>query len=199
MIKTIEWTDDGVVMIDQRLLPTQEVYQTFSGYEEVAQAIRSMVIRGAPAIGVAAAMGIALGAKQSTAKSLESLDREFQDICETLSATRPTAVNLFWAVERMKRAYHNARSQGLDALRSALGAGIVGDLQRGYRSQPGNRALRPGADSGQRQNPDALQCRCACDRGLRNRSRRDPGCRGSRQADSGLCRRNQALSFRAPG
>lgn len=120
MIKTIEWTDEGVVMIDQRLLPTQEVYQTFSGYEEVAQAIRSMVIRGAPAIGVAAAMGIALGAKQSAAQSLEGLDREFQQICETLSATRPTAVNLFWAVERMKRSYHNARPQGLDALRSAL-------------------------------------------------------------------------------
>jgi methylthioribose-1-phosphate isomerase len=120
MIKTIEWTDEGVVMIDQRLLPAQEVYQTFSGYEEVAQAIRSMVIRGAPAIGVAAAMGIALGTKQSAAQSLEILDREFQNICETLSATRPTAVNLFWAVERMKRVYHSARSQGLDALRSAL-------------------------------------------------------------------------------
>jgi methylthioribose-1-phosphate isomerase len=120
MIKTIEWTDEGVVMIDQRLLPAQEVYQTFSSYEEVAQAIRSMVIRGAPAIGVAAAMGIALGVKQSAAQSVESLDREFQDICETLAATRPTAVNLFWAVDRMKKVYHDARSQGMDVLRSAL-------------------------------------------------------------------------------
>jgi methylthioribose-1-phosphate isomerase len=102
MFKTIEWTDDGVRMIDQRRLPTEEVYRTCRDYREVAEAIRTMVIRGAPAIGVAAAMGIALGAKNSTAKSGEELRADFEQIAETISQTRPTAANLFWAVKRMR-------------------------------------------------------------------------------------------------
>src|SRR6058998_3553597 len=100
MIRTIEWTEAGVVMLDQRLLPSQEVYNTYTDYREVAEAIRSMVIRGAPAIGVAAAMGIALGVKKSSAQSVEILDHEFAKICAVIAGTRPTAVNLFWAVER---------------------------------------------------------------------------------------------------
>jgi methylthioribose-1-phosphate isomerase len=93
MVETIEWTDAGVVMIDQTRLPREQVFVTCRSYVEVAVAIRSMVIRGAPAIGVAAAMGVALGVKEN-----ENFDR----VCETLASTRPTAVNLFWAIERMR-------------------------------------------------------------------------------------------------
>src|SRR2546428_3380651 len=98
----IEWTDRGVVMLDQRRLPAEEISYTYTDYREVAKAIREMVIRGAPAIGVAAAMGAALGVLRSSAKSLAALQSEFQEICETLAKTRPTAVDLFWALERMK-------------------------------------------------------------------------------------------------
>jgi methylthioribose-1-phosphate isomerase len=101
----IEWTDHGVVMLDQRLLPAEEVSYTYTNYREVARAIRDMVIRGAPAIGVAAAMGAALGVLHSSADSVESLRSEFTEICDTLAKTRPTAVDLFWAIERMKRRF----------------------------------------------------------------------------------------------
>src|SRR6516225_4243602 len=99
----IAWTDLGVVMLDQRRLPAEEISYTYKDYREVAKAIREMVIRGAPAIGVAAAMGAALGVLHSSAKSVEALRAEFREICETLSKTRPTAADLFWALERMKR------------------------------------------------------------------------------------------------
>src|SRR5579864_4180362 len=101
MFKTIEWTKDGVRMIDQLRLPGEEVYQTYTDYRQVAEAIRSMVIRGAPAIGVAAAMGVALGVKNSAAKNSAELRAEFEVIADTLAKTRPTAVNLFWAIDRM--------------------------------------------------------------------------------------------------
>ncbi len=106
--KTIEWTDDGVRMIDQTLLPAQEVYRTYTDYQGVAEAIRSMVIRGAPAIGVAAAMGVAIGIQKSRATSVSALRAEFEDVARTISATRPTAVNLFWAIERMRRVFDTA-------------------------------------------------------------------------------------------
>ena len=109
MIKTIEWTDEGVVMIDQRLLPTQEIYPLFKTCEEVATAIEEMVVRGAPAIGVAAAMGIAIGVKNSNALSVEELEVEFAQFCGRISSTRPTAVNLFWGVERMCWVFNRAR------------------------------------------------------------------------------------------
>ena len=96
MVETIEWTDAGVVMIDQTRLPREQVFVTCRSYVEVAVAIRSMVIRGAPAIGVAAAMGVALGVQE---------DADFDRVCETLASTRPTAVNLFWAIERMRVLY----------------------------------------------------------------------------------------------
>jgi methylthioribose-1-phosphate isomerase len=108
MIKTIEWTDEGVRMIDQRKLPTVEEYPTFRTYEEVAEAIRVMVVRGAPAIGVAAAMGVALGVLKSKAESSEELKADFDTITATIAATRPTAVNLFWAIERMKHTFTRA-------------------------------------------------------------------------------------------
>src|SRR3989475_8722774 len=98
----IEWTERGVVMLDQRRLPGEEVSYTYTDYREVAKAIREMVIRGAPAIGVAAAMGAALGVLHSSATSVEALSAEFAEICDTLAKTRPTAVDLFWALERMK-------------------------------------------------------------------------------------------------
>jgi methylthioribose-1-phosphate isomerase len=108
LIKTIEWTNDGVRMIDQRKLPTTEEYPMFRTYEEVAEAIRVMVVRGAPAIGVAAAMGVALGVRGSKAETSEQLNADFDTITATLAGTRPTAVNLFWAIERMKRTFAKA-------------------------------------------------------------------------------------------
>src|SRR5215211_7195118 len=112
MIKTIEWTEDGVVMIDQRLLPSEELYPLFKTYEEVAVAIEEMVIRGAPAIGVAAAMGIALGTKQSEATTLDELERDFNAASARIAKTRPTAVNLFWAVERMRWLFDKVKGEG---------------------------------------------------------------------------------------
>jgi methylthioribose-1-phosphate isomerase len=105
MLPTIDWTDDGVVMVDQRKLPVQELYVRCRTAREVARAIRTMVVRGAPAIGVAAAMGIALGMQRSKAKGTHQFAVEFQKLCDLMAATRPTAVNLFWAIERLKRAF----------------------------------------------------------------------------------------------
>jgi methylthioribose-1-phosphate isomerase len=111
MFKTIEWTDDGVRMIDQTRLPGEEVYRICRDYREVAEAIRAMVIRGAPAIGVAAAMGVALGVKNSPATSVGELRAEFETIAETISKTRPTAVNLFWAVKRMRDLFERSLAE----------------------------------------------------------------------------------------
>ena len=105
MLPTIDWQGEAIVMVDQRKLPGQEVYVRCRSAQEVAKAIRTMVIRGAPAIGVAAAMGIALGAARSTAKGTRQFAVEFQKSCDMMAATRPTAVNLFWAIERMKRSF----------------------------------------------------------------------------------------------
>ncbi|HJQ26172.1 MAG TPA: S-methyl-5-thioribose-1-phosphate isomerase [Blastocatellia bacterium] len=122
MIKTIEWADEGVVMIDQRRLPNEELYPVFKSYEEVARAIEEMVVRGAPAIGVAAAMGIALGMKQSQAVTAEAFEQDFHRVCQRLAETRPTAVNLFWAIERMRWNFNHARREGrpLDAIKHDL-------------------------------------------------------------------------------
>jgi methylthioribose-1-phosphate isomerase len=110
MIKTVEWTNEGVRMLDQRILPTEEKYLMLRSYEEVADAIKKMVIRGAPAIGVSAAMGIALGASQSVGTSIKDLEFDFDYICDVMSETRPTAVNLFWAIERMRDAFRRAKA-----------------------------------------------------------------------------------------
>jgi len=117
MVETIEWTDAGVVMIDQRRLPLEEQYITCRTYEEVADAIRTMVIRGAPAIGVAAAMGVALGVQQADPADL---DHAFDVICRTLAATRPTAVNLFWGIERMQRLYAALRDRPIAEIRARM-------------------------------------------------------------------------------
>jgi methylthioribose-1-phosphate isomerase len=118
----IEWTGDGVVMLDQRRLPAKEIYHTYTDYREVAKAIREMVIRGAPAIGVAAAMGVALGVLHSRATSVDELKGEFEEISRTLAETRPTAVDLFWALQRMKTRFTEllASSSSLPEIRSAL-------------------------------------------------------------------------------
>jgi methylthioribose-1-phosphate isomerase len=112
MLPTIDWQDDVIVMIDQRKLPGDEIYVRCRTPQEVARSIRTMVIRGAPAIGVAAAMGIALGAKRSTAKGTRQFAVEFQKTCDMMAATRPTAVNLFWAIERMKRSFAEGAQAG---------------------------------------------------------------------------------------
>jgi len=110
----IAWTDRGVVMLDQRRLPSEEITYTYTDYRDVAKAIREMVIRGAPAIGVAAAMGAALGVLHSRAKSLDALRAEFKETCDTLAETRPTAVDLFWAIERMKQRFAELTAETSD-------------------------------------------------------------------------------------
>src|SRR5215510_789489 len=123
MINTIEWTEDGVRMIDQRKLPVVEEYPLFKTYQEVAEAIRAMIVRGAPAIGVAAAMGVALGVRDSKAKNSAELREDFKQITETLASTRPTAVNLFWAIERMKRRF--AQVAANDVEKGAIARSLI--------------------------------------------------------------------------
>src|SRR5260370_28064583 len=121
MVETIQWTDAGVVMIDQTRLPHEDHSVTCRTYEEVAEAIRSMVIRGAPAIGVAAAMGIALGVRQAVDHGASNrLGEQFEEICGTLAHTRPTAVNLFWAIDRMKRVFRDSHALRPAELRDRL-------------------------------------------------------------------------------
>jgi methylthioribose-1-phosphate isomerase len=116
-VKTIEWKNDRVVLLDQRALPNREVYRVCRSYQEVAQAISDMVIRGAPAIGVAAAMGVALGAAKA---GEQSFDRDFERVLLTLSKTRPTAVNLFWALGRMRAVYGESRRRGIEVVKQRL-------------------------------------------------------------------------------
>jgi len=122
MLPTIAWQDDDIVMVDQRKLPAAEIYVTCKSVNDVAKAIKTMVIRGAPAIGVCAAMGLALGAARSKATGTKQFTTEFQRNCEQLAATRPTAVNLFWAIEKMKRAFSDGALAGesVDQLKARL-------------------------------------------------------------------------------
>jgi methylthioribose-1-phosphate isomerase len=124
----IEWTGQGVVILDQRRLPTEEILYTYTDYREVAKAIREMIIRGAPAIGVAAAMGAALGVLHSPAKSIEALRAEFAEICDALAKTRPTAADLFWALERMKGRFAELTSGNSDLGR--IRQGMVKEAQQ---------------------------------------------------------------------
>jgi methylthioribose-1-phosphate isomerase len=122
MLPTIEWQADAVVMIDQRKLPGQEVYLRCKTANEVARAIKTMVIRGAPAIGVAAAMGIALGMNRSTAQGTRQFAVDFNKLCDLMAGTRPTAVNLFWAIDRMKKVFGEAARAGksVDEIKTEL-------------------------------------------------------------------------------
>ncbi len=125
MLPTIAWQDEAVVMVDQRKLPGQEVYVQCRTAKDVARAITTMVIRGAPAIGVAAAMGIALGAARSKATGTRQFTVEFNQLCDLMAGTRPTAVNLFWAIDRMRRSFQDG----------ALAGASVADLQTRLRRE----------------------------------------------------------------
>src|ERR1700740_3517297 len=120
MIHTLEWTDSGVRFLDQTKLPTEETYVTCTTYQQVADVIRNMVVRGAPAIGVAAAMGIALGAKNSKAETVAELKKDFDQICKAIGETRPTAVNLFWAIRRMQERFETLRVRPMPQIKQAL-------------------------------------------------------------------------------
>jgi len=120
MIQTLEWTDHGVRFLDQTKLPTEETYVTCKTHEQVADVIRNMVVRGAPAIGVAAAMGIALGVNNSKAESIGDLKRDFDQISDVIGKTRPTAVNLFWAIRRMQEKFERVRIRPIAHIKQAL-------------------------------------------------------------------------------
>ncbi|HET9695689.1 MAG TPA: S-methyl-5-thioribose-1-phosphate isomerase [Terriglobales bacterium] len=128
MIKTLEWTDDGVRFLDQTKLPTEEVYVTCKDYEEVATAIRDMIVRGAPAIGVAAAMGVALGVRDAEGDHVAELRRNFNQICDVIGETRPTAVNLFWAIRRMQDKFESVSELPVAQIKQAM----VTEAQRMY-------------------------------------------------------------------
>ena len=131
MIPTLEWTSEGVRFLDQTRLPLEESYVVAKSYEQVADIIRTMVVRGAPAIGVSAAMGLALGVEKSAARNVDELVTEFGTMCDTLAATRPTAVNLFWAIERMKvRFAEEAAKPG--ATPKTISTALTAEAQRMY-------------------------------------------------------------------
>lgn len=161
MLPTIDWQDDAVVMIDQRKLPAAEVWVRCKTAAEVAKAIRTMVIRGAPAIGVAAAMGVALGMKRSTATGTAKFAAEFQKTCDLLAGTRPTAVNLFWAIDRMKRTFAAAVQAGASV------AEIQAELERDARAieEEDVRSCRAMGAFGAALVPDAARILTHCNAG----------------------------------
>ena len=120
MVETLRWSDEGVQFIDQTKLPVEERWVCCNNYQEVAEAIRLMIVRGAPAIGVAAAMGIALGVRDLEATGLSDLRRGFGEICRVMGETRPTAVNLFWAIRRMQQRFEQLSSTTVSEIRQAL-------------------------------------------------------------------------------
>ena len=113
MIPTLEWTDDGIRFLDQTKLPMEEVYVHTTSYQEVAHVIQTMVVRGAPALGVTGGMGVALGIQRSTATTLSALSAEVGIMVDMLARTRPTAVNLFWGIERMRSLYRKLAAEEL--------------------------------------------------------------------------------------
>ena len=131
MIPTLEWTSEGVRFLDQTRLPLEEVYVLATSYQKVAEVITTMVVRGAPAIGVSAAMGLALGVKNSPATTVPALAADFETMCRTLAATRPTAVNLFWAIERMKHRFSELASH-TGATPASIRTGLIAEAQRMY-------------------------------------------------------------------
>lgn len=146
MIKTVEWTDEGIRMLDQRLLPGVEKYLMLRSYEDVAEAIKKMVVRGAPAIGVSAAMGLALGASQSVGMSVSDLKDDFDYMCQVMSQTRPTAVNLFWAIERMRARFKREEAKTKDV--GEIKASLVEEAKTIFKEDiEANRSIgRHGAD-----------------------------------------------------
>ncbi len=120
MLETLKWTDSGVLFIDQTKLPTEEIWVNCANYEAVADAIRTMIVRGAPAIGVAAAMGIALGARDLPATSIDEFRNGLAEVCRIIGETRPTAVNLFWAIRRMQRRFEELSARSIPSIKQAL-------------------------------------------------------------------------------
>ena len=140
MIKTVEWTKEGIRMIDQRVLPTEEKYLMLRSWEEVADAIKKMVVRGAPAIGVSAAMGLALGASQSVGMSVADLEDDFTYMCQVMGETRPTAVNLFWAIERMRERFNSEKSKTESV--EEIKASLIDEAQKIFQEDiAANRAI----------------------------------------------------------
>ena len=185
-VEPIRWTPEGVVMLDQRRLPGEVVYHTYTDYREVAAAIKDMIIRGAPAIGVAAAMGVAIGVEKSQAQTLPELRIEFATICDTLARTRPTAVDLFWAIDRFKRRFEeisaglpNNGNGALRHLRAAIDRGSAEGASGAPRSRRTDRTVRCGIDAACWPRDDAMQRRSAGHGWHRHGSRGDShgGCR----------------------
>src|SRR5262245_14078978 len=116
-VRTVEWKSGRVVMIDQRLLPNREIYRIYKDPADVIRAIKELLVRGGPAIGVAAAVGVALGANVLPA---DRFGREFERLCRRFAATRPTAINLFWAIERMRKVVRENSHRSVDTLRTLL-------------------------------------------------------------------------------
>ena len=196
MLPTIDWQGDTIIMVDQRKLPGQEIYVRCRTAQEVARAIRTMIIRGAPAIGVSAAMGIALGMQRSTAKGTKQFAVEFQKTCDMMAATRPTAVNLFWAIDRMKRVFAEAAQAGQSTEE------IASRLERESRliHDEDVASCRTMGGFGADVVPDGARVLTHCNAGalatagLRLGARRDP-CRGGEgQEDRGLRRRDAPVS-----
>jgi methylthioribose-1-phosphate isomerase len=120
VLETLKWTDSGVLFIDQTKLPTEEIWVNCANYEAVADAIRTMIVRGAPAIGVAAAMGIALGARDLHVTGIAEFRTGFAQVCRIMGETRPTAVNLFWAIRRMERRFEEVSGKPIPLIKQAL-------------------------------------------------------------------------------
>ncbi len=120
MVPTVEWKDGAVRLLDQTRLPETIEFLDCRDYQTVADAIRTLKVRGAPAIGVTAAMGVALGAQTINATNYSSFAPAVVKICDELAATRPTAVNLFWAIERMRHKLESLRTQPVSAIKQAL-------------------------------------------------------------------------------
>ena len=193
MIKTLEWTDAGVRFIDQTKLPTEETYVTCKNYEEVADAIRTMVVRGAPAIGVAAGMGVALGTLQSRAQTLPELERDFDAICNVLAGTRPTAVNLFWAIRRMRDKFDQLRALPVEKIKAEMVAEAqrmhVEDIAANEAMGKHGAVLLPSAGA------VLTHCNAGAsgDCGVWNRAGRDSCGNRVRQEAECLCRRDAAV------
>ena len=175
MIPTIEWQDNHIRMIDQRRIPSKIQWYTCKGYRDVIKGIEKMVIRGAPAIGIAAAMGLALGAAAIKTVSYETFRRRFMEMADLMVSARPTAVNLRWAVERMSGLVESSAGRKVDVIKKISTGGIRKDSRRGYRYQQKNRQERPGPYNKKGEDPDPLQCRITRDRRLRNGPRCHPG------------------------
>ena len=155
MIPTLEWTSEGVRFLDQTRLPLEETYVLATSYQEVANVITTMVVRGAPAIGVSAAMGVALGVNTSAAANIEDLTRDVRQMCQVLAATRPTAVNLFWAISRMEALFDALKEKPgitLNEIRAAMVDEALGEMSARFDALSDTRQhLASGCGSGDHQ------------------------------------------------